>query len=110
MTAFGPYKYTEVIDFTELEGNRLYVISGNPGGGKPTTFDERCFSEYGREGGGEWGGDALLRSDFAYDDTHTSVELHFELKGRTYRLFRQLGQVKKGNKTKKGDRYEFFEI
>src|SRR5699024_11301227 len=42
--------------------------------------------------------------------TKTSVELHFERKGRTYRIFRQLGHVKKGNKTKTGDRYEFFEI
>lgn len=110
MTAFGPYKYTEVIDFTELEGNRLYVISGNTGAGKTTIFDGICFALYGTASGRDRESDAMLRSDFADDDTHTSVELHFELKGRTYRIFRQLGHVKKGNKTKTGDRYEFFEI
>ncbi len=28
MTAFGPYKGTEVIDFRELEEHRLFVVSG----------------------------------------------------------------------------------
>src|SRR5690606_5968944 len=33
-----------------------------------------------------------------------------ELHGRKYRILRQLGHVEKGNKTKTGYRYEFYEI
>lgn len=36
MRAFGPYKGEEVIDFTQLENHRLFVISGKTGAGKTT--------------------------------------------------------------------------
>ncbi|UJL45636.1 SMC family ATPase [Virgibacillus sp. NKC19-16] len=110
LTAFGPYKNTEVIDFNDLEGNRLFVIAGNTGAGKTTIFDGICFALYGSASGQDRENSMMLRSDFANDDTHTSVELLFELKGCTYRVLRQLGHVKKGNKSKTGERYAFFEI
>src|SRR5690625_1429696 len=52
----------------------------------------------------------MLRSQFADDNLHTAVEFIFELKGRKYRVLRQLGHIKRGNKTKTGEKYEFFEI
>jgi DNA repair protein SbcC/Rad50 len=110
MTAFGPYKYSETIDFTELEQNHLFVISGNTGAGKTTIFDGISFALYGSASGSDRENQTMLRSDFAEDNTHTSVELIFELHGRTYRILRQLGHVKKGNKTKTGDKNEFYEI
>ncbi|KKE78694.1 SMC family ATPase [Bacilli bacterium] len=110
MTAFGPYKYSETIDFTELDQNHLFVISGNTGAGKTTIFDGICFALYGSASGSDRENQTMLRSDFAEDNTHTSVELIFELHGRIYRILRQLGHVKKGNKTKTGDKYEFYEI
>lgn len=109
MTAFGPYKQTEVIDFNNLEDNRLFVISGNTGAGKTTIFDGISFALYGTASGQDRENNAMLRSDFADEDTHTSVELEFELNSRRYRVLRQLGHVKKGNKSRTGDRYEFFE-
>ncbi|WP_100011509.1 AAA family ATPase [Lentibacillus sediminis] len=109
MTAFGPYKDTESIDFSELEENNLFVISGNTGAGKTTIFDGICFALYGSASGSDRGDYNMLRSDFAEDHIHTSVELEFELNGKTYRIMRQLGHLKKGNKTKTGDRCEFFE-
>lgn len=109
MTAFGPYKYSETVDFTELEENHLFVISGNTGAGKTTIFDGICFALYGSASGSDRENQMMLRSDFAEDDTHTAVELEFELHGKTYRILRQLGHVKKGNKTKTGDRYEFYQ-
>jgi len=109
LTAFGPYKDSETIDFSELEDNNLYVISGNTGAGKTTIFDGICFALYGTASGEDRENYAMLRSDFADDDIHTSAELEFELKGRVYRILRQLGHVKEGNKTKTGERYEFFE-
>ena len=110
MRAFGPYKNQETIDFNELDDHQLFVISGNTGAGKTTIFDAICFALYGSASGEDRENQAMLRSQFANDDIHTSVELLFELKGRTYRIFRQLGHIKKGNKTKTGDQYEFFEI
>ncbi len=109
MTAFGPYKYSETIDFAELEQNHLFVISGNTGAGKTTIFDGISFALYGSASGSDRENQAMLRSDFAEDDTHTSVELEFELHGRVYRILRQLGHVKKGNKSKTGEKYEFYE-
>src|SRR5690625_1615463 len=109
MTASGPYKNTEIIDFSELEKKRLFVISGNTGAGKTTIFDGISFALYGSASGADRESYTMLRSDFADDDTHTAVELEFELNDRVYRILRQLGHVKKGNKTRTGERYEFYE-
>ncbi|HEU5139564.1 MAG TPA: SMC family ATPase [Bacillales bacterium] len=109
MTAFGPYKNQEAIDFSELDEHRLFVISGNTGAGKTTIFDAICFALYGEASGEERNDTQLLRSHFAADETQTSVELDFELHGRTYRVFRQLAHVKDGNKTATGAAYELYE-
>ncbi|QUG39957.1 SMC family ATPase [Psychrobacillus sp. INOP01] len=110
MSAFGPYKFTETIDFTELNGNQLFVISGATGAGKTTIFDGICFALYGAGSGEDRRDTKMMRSDFATDDTHTSVELIFEINNRRYRILRQLAHVKKGNKGATGERYEFFKV
>lgn len=110
MTAFGPYKDTEVIDFTKLEEYNLYVISGQTGAGKTTIFDGICFALYGSASGTDREDYRMLRSDFADDEVHTAIELIFELKEKKYRILRQIGHVKKGNKTKTGEKYEFYEL
>ena len=110
MTAFGPYKDTEIIDFQELKEQRLFVISGNTGAGKTTIFDGICFALYGTASGQDRENNSMLRSDFAADDVHTAVEFIFQLKGKTYRILRQPGHVKQGNKTKTGERYELFQL
>ena len=109
MTAFGPYKHTECIDFNELQGNQLFVISGSTGAGKTTIFDGICFALYGSASGSDRSESRIMRSDFAEDHVHTSVELEFEIHNRTYRILRQMGHVKKGNKSATGEKYEFFE-
>ncbi|BAC14206.1 exonuclease [Oceanobacillus iheyensis HTE831] len=110
LTAFGPYKDTEIIDFTKLGDVQLFSISGNTGAGKTTIFDGIAFALYGRASGSDREDNRLLRSDFAEDHTHTSVELTFTIKERTYRVLRQPGHIKKGNKTKTGEKYELFEL
>ncbi|THF79977.1 AAA family ATPase [Cohnella fermenti] len=109
MTAFGPYKDKETIDFAELGGHRLFLVSGNTGAGKTSIFDAICFALYGEANGEDRSDSRSLRSQFAPDDTHTAVEFEFELKGRTYRILRQLSHVKTGNKNATGERYEFVE-
>lgn len=110
MTAFGPYKNAEVIDFNELKDNRLFVISGSTGAGKTTIFDGICFALYGFGSGQDRKETKSLRSDFAEDSVHTAVELVFEIHGKTYRVLRQLPHVKEGRKTATGEKYELFEI
>ncbi|MBU5671146.1 AAA family ATPase [Paenibacillus brevis] len=110
MTAFGPYKDTEIIDFGELAENRLFVVSGNTGAGKTSIFDAICFALYGSASGEDRNDSRMLRSHFAEDQVHTSVELEFELKGQVYRVFRQLAHVKEGNKGATGDRYELYQL
>lgn len=109
MTAFGPYKNTEEIDFADLQGNQLFVISGSTGSGKTTIFDGICFALYGSASGSDRSESRILRSDFADDASHTCVEMEFEIHGKVYRILRQMGHVKKGNKSATGERYEFFE-
>lgn len=110
LTAFGPYKGTEVIDFTQLNNQQLFVISGKTGAGKTTIFDGISFALYGSASGTDRENMQMLRSGFASDDVHTAVELEFALKDRKFRILRQIGHVKKGNKTKTGEKYEFFEV
>ncbi|MBY0147173.1 AAA family ATPase [Neobacillus niacini] len=108
ITAFGPYRDCEVIDFTELKDNRLFVVSGNTGAGKTTIFDAICFALYGSASGEDRSDSKMMRSDFASDEVHTSVELEFELHDKQYRIRRQLPHVKKGNKGATGEQYEFY--
>lgn len=110
MTAFGPYKSEEIIDFNELKDNRLFVISGSTGAGKTTIFDGISFALYGFGSGQDRKDIKSLRSDFADDSVHTSVELLFEMHGKIYRVLRQLPHVKQGRKTATGEKYELFEI
>lgn len=110
LTAFGPYKETEEIDFNDLRGNRLFVISGSTGSGKTTIFDGISFALYGAASGSDRSETRNLRSDFADDAVHTCVEMEFEIHNRVYRILRQMPHVKGGNKSPTGERYEFFEI
>lgn len=110
MTAFGPYKNEETVDFRELKNNRLFVISGQTGAGKTTIFDAICFALYGSSSGSDRDQTKMLRSDFANDDTHTAVEFLFEIRQRTYRVLRQLSHVKQGRKTATGEKYELYEV
>ena len=64
LTAFGPYKETETIDFNDLRENRLLVISGSTGARKTTIFDGISFALYGGASGSDRSETRNLRSDF----------------------------------------------
>ncbi|MBP1990269.1 AAA family ATPase [Paenibacillus eucommiae] len=109
MTAFGPFKDREEIDFAVLEDCRLFVISGSTGAGKTTIFDAICFALYGTASGEDRYDSRMLRSHFADEETHTLVELEFGIGRRIYRVVRQLGHRKGNNKTETGAKIELYE-
>lgn len=110
ITAFGPYKQTEVIDFQQLGDYRLFAISGKTGAGKTTIFDAICYALYGSGSGEDRQDTAMLRSGFAADDVYTAVELVFEMHGKVYQIVRQPGHIKAKNKSVTGKKVELAEI
>ncbi len=94
ISAFGPYATKQVIDFEELKGRNIFVISGKTGAGKTTIFDAISYALYG-EASGEARENDSLRSHFADDDVETFVELEFELKDEKYIVNRVPKQKKK---------------
>src|SRR6056297_2535749 len=87
MQGFGTYGNKEIIDFTQLEENSLFLITGSTGSGKTTIFDAISYVLYG-EGSGENRQPKDFISQFSDLDTTTQVEFIFELKGQKYRIKR----------------------
>lgn len=87
MTAFGPFKDEENIDFTKLGENPLFLINGPTGSGKSTILDGICYSLYGETTGNEREGNEM-RCDQSDDTTLTSVTLKFELGDKHYVITR----------------------
>ncbi|PIC65188.1 exonuclease [Sporosarcina sp. P13] len=110
MTAFGPYKDTEIVDFRDLKEHRLFVISGKTGAGKTTIFDGICFALYGQASGEDRTDTKALRSQFADDAVQTTVELIFDIHQRRFRVLRQIPYRKQGNKSDTLGRCELYEI
>ncbi|WP_227395442.1 AAA family ATPase [Jeotgalibacillus aurantiacus] len=94
MQAFGPYANIETINFTELDGRTMFVISGKTGAGKTTVFDAISFALYGKTSGEERSPQEL-RSHFADEDLITEVDFTFELKKKVYRIVRSPMQERK---------------
>ncbi len=87
MTAFGPFSGTEVIDFSALGENPLFLINGPTGSGKTTILDAICFSLYGKTTGDERDG-AQMRCDLASAEQLCEVSFDFELRGQKFQIRR----------------------
>ncbi|NLB15579.1 MAG: AAA family ATPase, partial [Clostridiales bacterium] len=106
ITAFGPFRSTEKVDFSKLGRGGIYLISGDTGAGKTTIFDALTYALYGAPSGDDRTGKSL-RSDYADPDEQTSVIFAFEVKEKIYSVKRWLEyEVEKkrgeGTTTKKG--------
>ncbi len=94
MSAFGSYAGEQVLDFTRLGENGLYLICGDTGAGKTTIFDAITYALYDApSGGGDTKADALrstkmLRSMYAAPTTPTCVTLTFSHHGQQYTIRR----------------------
>lgn len=102
MSAFGPYAGEEIIDFSRLGKNGLFLITGDTGAGKTTIFDAICFALYGQaSGGSKRRSNKSFRSDFADENRETWVEFTFEHRGMCYRIRRNPEYQKANRKTPK---------
>ncbi|MBA1395073.1 hypothetical protein EQ500_14570, partial [Lactobacillus sp. XV13L] len=72
MQNFGPYEH-QTLDFTQLQGANVFLISGRTGCGKTTIFDAMTFALYG-EGISEDRKPESLRSDFAAPSAPTQID------------------------------------
>lgn len=104
MTAFGPYKEKEIINFEQLHEHGIFVVSGSTGAGKTTIFDAITFALYDVGSGEDRDKANFLRSDFVDESVATEVELIFEVRGRRYRIWRKFGVDGAGAKR------EFYDI
>ncbi len=88
MSAFGPFKGVETIDFTKANRHGIFLVSGPTGAGKTTVFDAISFALYGKASGMNRMDSEKTRSHFADPTTDTYVTLEFEVSGRHYRIKR----------------------
>ncbi|MCT4585919.1 MAG: AAA family ATPase [Peptostreptococcaceae bacterium] len=87
LSAFGPYKDEQIIDFNKLEQNSLFLITGETGSGKTTIFDAISYALYANVSGSTRD-NKYLRSQFADIKDFTYVELEFEVRNKIYKIKR----------------------
>ena len=89
MECFGSFYNKCIIDFEQLNRNKLFLIAGQTGSGKTTILDAMCFSLYGCATGEnrQW---ELMRSLLAPDDKPTFVKFFFSIGEKKYKFERSL--------------------
>ena len=92
ISAFGPYAGETEIDFEQLGGKGLYLITGDTGAGKTTIFDAIAFALYG-EASGDVRKAEMFRSKYAKDDVPTYVKFTFAYRGKHYTVRRDRKSV-----------------
>ncbi|MGW8402224.1 AAA family ATPase, partial [Streptomyces lydicus] len=87
LTAFGPFRGTQTVDFDRLARDGLFLLHGPTGAGKTSVLDAVCFALYGSVPGARHSGQAL-RSDLADPQTLTEVDLELTVAGRLLEITR----------------------
>ena len=95
MSAFGPFARSTELDFEIIGSEGLFLITGDTGAGKTSIFDAICFALYGESSGNQGRTSKSFRSDYASDDTETTVEFTFRHKGNLYKVFRRAEYTRK---------------
>lgn len=91
MRAFGPYAKEQLLDFSSLGSNRLFLICGPTGAGKSTIMDAMCYALFGQSSGAERE-PSQLRSDHAAAEDPTEVVFEFSVGAERYRIRRSPDQ------------------
>jgi exonuclease SbcC len=87
VTAFGPYRDTQTVDFEVLGADGLFLLHGETGAGKTTVLDAVAFALFGAVPGAR-NQARRLRSDHADPSAHPEVRLELTVQGRRIRLVR----------------------
>ncbi len=95
MNAFGPFCKKQLVDFSDLMGRNIFLITGPTGAGKTTVFDAVCFALYGDTSGESRQNDSL-KSQFADINEKSYVTFSFSVKGKNYTVTRYPKQQKLG--------------
>lgn len=85
ITAFGPFREQQQIDFDQLD-TPLFLINGPTGAGKSTILDAICFALYGETTSDRAA--EQMRCQLAGGETLTEVSLTFSIGQRFYRVDR----------------------
>ena len=85
--AFGPYRDSVTLDFSELQNHSMFLISGPTGAGKTSILDAMVYALYGEPSGEVRKTDAI-RSDFAEPERMTRVDFSFAIGDAQYRVER----------------------
>ena len=94
LTAFQSFGEKVELEFTHLEKNGVFVISGETGSGKTTILDSMCWALFGELPGDRGGVAATPRSNNANPATPTRVVFVFECsQGGRYRVVREPAQL-----------------
>lgn len=93
MSAFGPFKEPQAIDFTQFDSDKTFLISGDTGSGKTSIFDAITYSLYGVASGSLRQSDSF-KSHFADESELCSVEFEFINKQKKYMVYREPAQDK----------------
>lgn len=89
LCAWGPYREVQKVDFTPFYERGIFLITGATGAGKTTIFDAITYALYGALSGEARDKErGSVRSDFAFPEEKTYVELVMEHGGKTYRIWR----------------------
>ncbi len=88
--AFICYAEEQVIDFTKLGENGLYLITGQTGAGKTTIFDAISYALYGQASGSVRNKPEKLRSHFVDNREKTIVDFDFMSNGKKYNIRREI--------------------
>ena len=87
VTAFGPFRDEQVVDFETLSATGLFLLTGDTGAGKTSVLDAVAYALYGRVAGSRASA-TRIRSDHADADRATLVQLELTLRGRRMRVTR----------------------
>lgn len=96
MRGFITYREEVVIDFTKLDGQGLFMISGPTGSGKTTIFDGICYALYGEVSTArrDAASDEELRCHYLEPtDPYTFVEFEFVHQSKRYAVRREPRQT-----------------
>lgn len=104
---FGPF-LDEYIDFTRVENNELFLISGKTGSGKTMIFDAIVYALFG-EASTKDRKEGDLRSHFADNKQPMIVEFEFKLGAEHFYVERKGAYLKEGNITKTSGSLEVYE-